>query len=312
MLAVLRRFLASRPRIAARNKKRCFAFSFYQFLFVVCCVVAGRSGVSPATRREIISGQSGWLLFPSDTWISPRALWRQIHCPICAGPLPPNHVPTYGPIPIFPSLPYGYPVNVEIEMDTTLGTTKSLREMRAPQQQYPLWNIEIPLYELLDQTQNQIAYAPFTGYQQYQNLVQLWLMMYGQTGVFGFDCPWDDSRANQYLGFGDGTTYIFQLYRTWGIGATATTAPVGLVNTVSQVSVGGTVISPTQYFAARDKLYFQDSSGNTYPPGLGQNVLITFSYYYLCRFVEDEQDFEEFAKNRWTVPSLKFQAVLWI
>lgn len=218
---------------------------------------------------------------------------------------------TFLAIPIFPVLPQGFPVKVSIVMDTTIGTTKSLREMRVAQQQFPIWDIEIPFEELRDQTQNQTAYAPFAGYIQYEALVQLWLSMYGQTQVFGFDCPWDNSRSNQQIGTGDGSTYAFTIYRTWGTGANATTAPVGLVNTVSQVQVNGITINAAHYQILRNKIYFVDSLGFVYPPGAGLAITMTFSYYYLCRFTEDEQDFEEFAKNRWTVPSLKFRAVIW-
>lgn len=217
----------------------------------------------------------------------------------------------YSGIPIFPTLPIGFPVKVSIVMDTTIGTTKSLREMRVAQQTLPLWDIEIPFEELVDQTPNQTPYAPFAGFIQYQELAQTWVMMYGQSGNFLFDCPWDDSRSDQIIGVGDGTTYIFTISRTWGFGASATIAPVGAVNAVTNVKVNGTIISPSDYYIVGNKLYFQDTSGNTYPPGVGLDVTMTFSYYYLCRFVEDEQDFEEFAKSRWRVPSLKFRAMIW-
>lgn len=213
---------------------------------------------------------------------------------------------SFGPIPIFPILPEGYPVNISIVMDTTVGTTKSLRETRVAQQTYPLWDIEIPFYELRDQTQNQTPYGPFAGYAQYEELVQIWLMAYGQTNVFGFTCPWDASRSAQLIGTGDGATTTFTAYRTWGSGALATIAPVGLINSVTQVSVNGTPISSSLYTVNRDSITF------TTAPAAAAAITMTFSYYYLCRFSEDEQDFEEFGKNRWQVPSLKFQAVLWI
>ena len=217
----------------------------------------------------------------------------------------------FGPIPVFPTLPIGYPVKVSPNMDTIIGTTKSLREMRVALRHVPLWDFEIKFEELVDQTQNQTAYAPFAGEMQYEQLVQLWISMYGQANVFAFDCPWDDSRSNQQIGTGDGTTTTFTVYRTWGLGANATLAPVGMVNTVYQVQVNGVTVPSTEYYIARDTIVFKDASGNPYPPGNGYAITMTFSFYYLCRFVEDEQDFEEFAKNRWTVPSLKFRSVYW-
>jgi hypothetical protein len=217
----------------------------------------------------------------------------------------PGPVFTFGPIPIFPALPEGWPIKVSPSMDTIIGTTKSLREMRVAQRQTPLWDIEILFEELKDQTQNQLPYAPFVGYQQYEQLVQLWLSMYGQTNVFGFDCPWDDSREDQFIGNGDGATTIFTIYRTWGLGAQATLAPIGLINEVFDVQVNGVPLVESQYSVVRNKIYFN------FPPASGQPITMSFSFYYLCRFVADEQDFEEFAKDRWTVPSLKFRAVYW-
>lgn len=221
-------------------------------------------------------------------------------------------IPGFGPIPVFPSIPQDFPIKVSPVMDTTLGTTKSLREIRFPQQNYPLWDIELSFSELVDQTQNQMPYGPFVGYTQFQQLVQLWLSMYGQTQVFAFNCPWDNSRANQLIGTGDGKTYVFTVVRTWGLGNQATTAPVGMVNSVFGVYVNGVLVPSSNYFIARDKIYFIDQKGFLHPPALNQTITMTFSYYYLCRFVEDEQDFEEFSKNRWNVGSLKFRAVIWI
>src|SRR5262249_14556613 len=149
------------------------------------------------------------------------------------------------------------------------------------------------------------------GFTQYQQLVQFWLSMYGQAQLFAFDCPWDDSRANQQIGVGDGSTFIFTIYRTWGLGATATLQPIGLINTVFSVEVNGTPISTSQYQLNRNKIEFIGPTGQALPPGDGVVITMTFSFYYLCQFVEDEQDFEEFARNRWRVPSLKFQAVDW-
>ena len=218
---------------------------------------------------------------------------------------------TYGPIPLFPVLPVGFPVKVTPSMSTVIGTTKAGREMRVPQRQVPLWEMEIPFQELKDQTQNQTPYAPFVGIYQYEILVENWLMMYGQTNVFYFDCPWDDSRSNQQIGIGDGTTYAFTVNRTWGLGSQSILESVGGVNTVFQVQVNGVTVPSTDYYTVRNQIIFEDIHGTKYPPGNGLPITMTFSFYYLCRFLEDEEDFEEFAKNRWTVRSLKFRSVNW-
>ena len=213
--------------------------------------------------------------------------------------------PSLGVYPLFPAIPEGYPINIGIIMDTTIGTTKSLREVRIPQQTYPLWDIEIPLPEMLDQTLNATPYTPFAGYQQFQEALGLFLQMYGQTGVFAFTCPWDYSRSNQAIGTGDGYNKTFTIFRTWSSGTTASAAPIGAVNTMTSVYLNGTAQSPSSYTVNRDSISFVSA------PGSGVAITATFSFYYLCRFVEDEQNFEQFFYNRWTVPGLKFQAVIW-
>src|ERR1035437_2676835 len=90
-------------------------------------------------------------------------------------PVPPlpDSFGTFGPIPIFPNLPESFPVKLSIVMDTIVGTTKSLREVRVAQQALPLWDIEIPFQELRDKTQNQTPYIPFVYpevFQQYEEL----------------------------------------------------------------------------------------------------------------------------------------------
>lgn len=215
-------------------------------------------------------------------------------------------------MPVFPPPPQGYPMKVSVVLDTITGTTKSLREMRASQQIYPIFDIEILYEELKDQTQNETAYAPFAGFTQYQQVLQNWLIMYGQTGVFGFDCPWDNSRSDQFIGDGDGVSWAFNMFYTFGLGAQAKLLPVGLVNQVISVELDGTTVDPSRYYITRNQIVFQPTAAYPNPPGSGAVITSTFSFYYLCRFVEDELSFEEFSKNRWTVQSLKMRASPWL
>lgn len=221
--------------------------------------------------------------------------------------LPPNP----GLIPIFPLLPYGFPLKVTPNLKTTIGIVKSGREVRLNQQGLALWQTEILFEELRDQTQNQTAYVPLSGFTQYQQLLKLWLSTYGQTGLFLFDAPWDDSRTLQQIGTGDGNTYIFTAVRTWGQGTANLTEVVGAINQIFQIQVNGVTVSPSNYYFVGNKILFVGTDRVIRPPGNGLVITSTFSFYYLCRFLSDEQDFEEFDKNRWGVKSLKFQSVYW-
>lgn len=218
--------------------------------------------------------------------------------------------PGSGPIPLFPALPYGFPVKVTPMMATIIGTNPSARETRRNMQDVALWEIEILFEELRDQTQNVVPDSNFLGFTQYMQLVQLWLTMYGQGGQFAFDAPWDNSREDQVIATGDGFTNVFTIVRTWGQDPNSITEPVGLTNEVFDVSWDGVTVNPADYQIIRNKIYFI-VGGLPFPPPVDTVVTMTFSYYYVCRFIENNQDFEEFSLGRWTVPSLKFQSLYW-
>lgn len=222
------------------------------------------------------------------------------------GAAPPLYIPNIGAIPVFPSLPIGFPIKISPTFFTVSATMKSLRELRYAQQPVPLWDIELMFPELLEQTQNQTVYTPFAGKTQFMQLVQTFLAMYGRTGVFALDCPWDNSRQNQTIAVGNGVTPTFTIGRTWGFGAQATAQPIGMINTITSARVNGVLIPSVNYRVDdRNKLTFAVA------PDVGAPIVLSFTFYYLCQFVADEQDFEEFSKNRWTVPSLKLRAVNW-
>jgi hypothetical protein len=211
-----------------------------------------------------------------------------------------------GPIPVFPNIPVGFPVKVKPNFKTTIGTASSGREVRGANQiLVALWEIDLLFEELRDQTQNQTPNAFFAGFTQFMQLCQLWLSLYGQFGLFYFTAPWDESRLLQFIANGDGQTVKFTAIRTWGIGAAQITEPVGGINTIIEVRVDNVIINPLVYSASGNELVFQTA------PAPGSVITMTFTYYYLCRFVEDKQDFEEFMQDRWTLKSLKFRSVYW-
>ena len=214
------------------------------------------------------------------------------------------------PFPVFPALPYGFPVKVRPVMSTIVSVGPAGREARYPKQASALWEFDLTFEELRDQTQNQTLYNIFYGLLQYQQLVQHFLMMYGQGGMFAFDAPWDDSRANQPIGTGDGSTYVFPVYRTWGSTSAQLAELVGMVNTVTNVKVNGVTVNPAHYYINVNKLVFQDASGNLYPPANGAQITMTFSFYYVCQFVNDEQEFEMFGENRWSVKTLTIRSMI--
>jgi len=225
---------------------------------------------------------------------------------LIAGPLPPEP----GPIPTFPAVPYGLPIKMRPKMFTTISDLKSGREVRFPNQTIAaIWEFEILFEVLRDQTQNQQPYTPLAAFTEYMQIVQHWLSMYGQYGMFNFDAPWDDSRENQTIGIGNGEDYYFTIVRTWGFGSNEITEPIGNINEVFSVTIGGLPVDSSRYIIDSNQITFiYSDTGLPHPPDPGQRIAMSFSFYYLCRFQDDSQDFSEFFKNINEVKSLKFEA----
>ena len=206
-------------------------------------------------------------------------------------------------LPLFPSVPYGFPIKIKPTFKTIIGKSVSGREVRFPNQPYSLWEMELTFEVLRDQTQNQVPYAPEAGFTDFMQLCQLFLMMYGQLGLFYFDAFWDNSRTNQLIGIGDGSTVTFGFYRTWGEAASNLTEPIGGLNSLSQVQVNGVTVSPSDYNYSANEITFGTA------PGVGQPITATFSFFYCCRFLDDIEEFEEFYKDIWQVKSLKIRSI---
>ena len=206
-------------------------------------------------------------------------------------------------LPIFPTLPVGFPVTVKPIMANVVGQIPVGRDMRAPEQTLPIWEIDLNFEELRDQTQNSVPYSNLAGFTDFTQLVQLFLASVGQYGQFLLDAPWDDSRVDQIIGTGDGTTKTFFMVRTWGYGQLAFTEPVGAVNSVLNVKINGVVLSPAFWtIVDRNILTFATA------PASNAVITSTFSYYYRCQWAEDQQQYEEFLKDRWTA-KIKMRSV---
>lgn len=206
-------------------------------------------------------------------------------------------------IPVFPTLPVGFPVVVKPTFANISGSIPSGRSIRAPQQTLPIWEFELNFESLRDQTQNSQPFAPLAGFTDFTKLSQVFIANIGQYGKFLFDAWWDDSRLDQPIALGDGTSTRFLMVRTWGYGLIQFTEPVGSVNVITNVKINGTVQDPSTYFVTSNNvLVFRSAPAN------GVTITSTFSYYYLCQFSEDMQDYSEFMKNRWTA-KIKFRSV---
>jgi hypothetical protein len=213
-------------------------------------------------------------------------------------------------IPIFPNLPYGFPFKKSPTFQGISNVTPSGRSVRAAQRNFPQYEYELTFEGLRDQTLNAQPYAPLAGYVEFQQLLGAFLALGGRFGMFLFSDPSDNSRANGFLGTGDGATVMFDVFRTIGQGATAA-EPIGALDLTGAFNVYFDGVFQGSGYAIADG---SDGSSATItfasPPGSGVTITIDFSFYYLCFFSEDQLDFEEFFKNYYALKSLKFRTVL--
>lgn len=167
------------------------------------------------------------------------------------------------------------------------------REARTPFYSYPLYEFELS-FEGLDSA----GAWPSLGSGSLQSLMGLFLQCQGQLGTFLYTDPADNAVMGQAIAIGDGSTTTFTLVRTLG----GFTEPVSWAATVANVKLNGT---PTSAWTLTEP---NTLTFATAPAG-GAAIAADINYAFNCRFLDDQNDFENFMAGLWTVQSLKFRSV---
>ena len=197
--------------------------------------------------------------------------------------------------PFLPVLPgQGWSVHKRPTFSTRVASHVSGREVRQANYAATLYEFEVS-YEGLAS-----AGLPGLGASSLQALMGFFLAAQGQFGTFLYADPTDDAVAGQPLGIGDGATTRFTAVRALG----GTVEAVGWVTGLGTVAVGGVAQSSSAYaLLAPNTLSF------TTPPAAGAAVTADFTHAFLCRFLDDQQDFENVMSGLWQLASLKFRSV---
>ena len=196
--------------------------------------------------------------------------------------------------PLFPILPgQGWSVFKRPTFSTRVASHVSGREVRSPSFTQTLYEFELT-FDALSST----AAYPGAGTQSLQTLLGFVLQCQGQYGTFVFVDPTDDGVLAQPLGQGDGTTTSFTLTRT----VAGFTEPVSWATGVAVVYLGGTPATGWS-LTSPNVLTFAT------PPASGTAVTVDFAYGFLCRFLDDQQEFENIMSGLWQMKSLKFRSV---
>jgi hypothetical protein len=198
--------------------------------------------------------------------------------------------------PLFPSLPgQGWSVHKKPTFSTIVAPHVSGREVRAENWRYPLWEFEATF----DGLGSDSVSHPGLGAQSLQSLMGLFLQCQGQFAPFLYIDPSDNSVVDQAVATGDGATLIFTMPRTFG----GFVEPVGWVTTLVNVKVNSALLGSGVSLSPPNALVF------TTAPAVAATITASFSYAFLCRFLDDALDFENFMQSLWSAKSVKFRSV---
>lgn len=196
--------------------------------------------------------------------------------------------------PSFPTLPgQGWSVHKRPAFSTRVVEHVSGRQVVAALYAQTLYEFELTIDGL------DLAGA-FAGLGQYslQTLMGFYLGLQGRFGTFLFTDPTDNSVTNQILGYGDGTTTIFPLMRT--VGATTELSPPA--SSYPKVYLDGVLQTSGWSLTSANAIQF------TSAPATYSTITATFTYAFNCRFLDDQEDFENFMNGLWRVQTLKFRS----
>ncbi len=198
------------------------------------------------------------------------------------------------PPPIFPQLAgQGWSVHKRPSFATRVAGHVSGREVRSPYYAQALYEFELTF----DALATSAGYGG-VGASSLQTLFGFYLACQGQLGTFVYLDPSDGAVTGQAIATGDGTTKSFTLVRSLG-GVAETVSFVQQVNAVRVAGVAQTGFS----IAPPNTLTLATA------PASGAAITADFTYGFLCRFLDDQEDFENVMSGLWKVASLKFRSV---
>jgi hypothetical protein len=229
---------------------------------------------------------------------------------------PPPSPPTPISLPIFPVLkPLAWPMVKVPSFTSTVITAVTGRECQLIRGVFPIWTFTLTYGGdswLREQTQNITPDPRRAGQTELEQISGIFLACLGSYKEFYYSDPQDCSRDRVYVGTGDGLTTTFQIYYTWGnypagnlVPPYSFYAPVGGIDSIQMVYFNTTHQDPATYYldVTNTKLIFVS------PPTAGTHIFIDYYFYFRCRFLNDLQEYEQWALNLWEHKELKFQSV---
>lgn len=159
-------------------------------------------------------------------------------------------------------------------------------ENRAALMAYPLWHFSLAFEFLRDDST----------FNELKTLAGFYLQNKGAYDTWLFTDPTDNTVADQAFGVGDGSSTAYQLVRDIGGFTDIVQAP----NSIT-VYIDG--VSTTAYTQSNGLITFNSAPAN------GAILRWSGTFYFPCRFKDDQMDFENFMYQLWEAKKVEFQSV---
>lgn len=213
--------------------------------------------------------------------------------------------------PVFPSLlGLAYPVTKELVYGALTQEVASGQNMRLREWADPVWHYTVK-FDFLRQG---------AAYLELQALMGLFMQSLGQEMTFFYSDPDDNATSHVVIGdaINNTTQRTFQLLRGFydNSGNLIATAPVyvpvpGTVTVNLNTATDGTGGTPTSAFvtAPWGKVIFNAPPGAPGSPGSHYYISASCTFYQLCRFEADQNDFDGLWNQFFELKQLKFKTV---
>lgn len=147
------------------------------------------------------------------------------------------------------------------------------------------------------------------GPEEFKRMKGFSLRIGGSAGRFLFKNPDDNAVTSQFIATTDGTTNIWTLSRTFGLGEDSRTEPVGYVDNalpfyayLNGVGQDHATWSLIQTVPGQQQIKFNST------PAAGQKLTVDMNYFYYCKFDADEDDFEKFVAGNWRIGKITLKS----
>ena len=193
---------------------------------------------------------------------------------------------------VFPVLPgLEWDVKKKPIFSTIIQKTASGKEIRSALQSYPRWEFNLSFSIL----------RTSTGFSEMQTLAGFFEQQLGQMTAFNYSDPSDNSVTAQAFGTGNGSTTAFQLVRTLG----GFVEPIQNLNGNPSIYINGVLQTLTTNYSIGPTGLVTFVTA----PAASTSLTWTGNFYYLCRFMEDVLEFNQFFFQLWDLKKLSFISI---